>query len=281
MSGPDLQAEYDNRARVPEHPAIIAGWARDAASYREAAGARYSVRPYGPGDRQALHAFAPESPAEAATVLFVHGGYWRSLDPTLFSHLARGLNARGIAVAMPGYELCPGVPLSAIVDQVRAACLAASVDGRPVVAAGHSAGGHLAACLLATDWGAAGGAPAGLVPSAYAISGLFDLTPLLATDVNEALRLDEAEARRLSPLGWPPPRGRSLDAVAGGAESAEYLRQSRSIAEAWGAAGVATRCEAVPGANHFTVVAPLADPASPMTARLAELALASPVLGRT
>jgi arylformamidase len=63
-----------------------------------------------------------------------------------------------------------------------------------------------------------------------------------------------------------------FDAVVGGEESPEYLRQSRTIAERWGAAGVRTRYEAVPGANHFTVVAPLADPDSAMTRRVAALA---------
>ena len=124
--------------------------------------------------------------------------------------------------------------------------------------------------MLATDW-AALGAPAGLVPAAYAISGLFDLKPLVSTSVNTALGMDEAEAERLSPLLWTPPAGGRLDAVVGGDESAEYLRQSRTIAERWGAAGVATRYEAVPGANHFTVVGHLADPGSPMTARIADL----------
>ena len=76
----------------------------------------------------------------------------------------------------------------------------------------------------------------------------------------------------LSPVAWTPPRGLTLDAVVGGAESAEYLRQSRDIADRWGAGGVRARCEAVDGESHFTVIAPLADPASAMTRRLAVLA---------
>jgi arylformamidase len=184
--------------------------------------------------------------------------------------MARGLNARGIAVAVPGYDLCPQVGVGAIIEQLRLACRALA-DAGSLVVSGHSAGGHLAACLLATDW-APLGVPSRLVPAAYAISGLFDLTPLLRTQVNDALGLDESEAERLSPIGWTPPSGTVFDAVVGGAESGEYLRQSASIVERWGRAGVATRYEAVPGANHFTVVAPLADPDSAMTRRLAGLA---------
>ena len=109
------------------------------------------------------------------------------------------------------------------------------------------------------------------VPAAYAISGLFELTPLIPTSVNEKLALDEAEAEALSPLSWPAPEGKSLDAVVGGAESSEYLRQSASIVAAWGEDGVATRYEEIPGANHFTAIDPLTVPNSPMCERLKQL----------
>jgi arylformamidase len=138
---------------------------------------------------------------------------------------------------------------------------------------GHSAGGHLTACLLATRWDEIDPSlPNDLVPAGLAISGLFDLEPLVATSVNRALRLTPDEARRLSPLHWPVPRGRILDAAVGTAESGEYLRQSRIITETWAAAGAVTRFVPLARANHFTAIAPLADPASPLSQRLAELA---------
>jgi arylformamidase len=253
----DYEAEYDNRGRVPEHPAIFAGWARDAAAYRDQVAP--AVLAYGAGEREKLDLF---DAGDGPIVLFVHGGYWQALDRSWFSWAARGLNRRGVSVAVPSYDLCPTVPLATIVEQMRAACRTLARTGRPLVASGHSAGGHLSACLLADR----------LVRSAYAISGLFDLVPLTDTRVNLALGLDRAEAERLSPLAWTPPAGLSLDAVVGGAESGEYLRQSRAIVARWGAAGVATRFEARPGDNHFTVIAPLADPDSGMVARLAALA---------
>jgi arylformamidase len=270
MNAIDYEAEYNNRARVPEHPSIIEGWARDAEAYRGEVGRRLIQIPYGPTERQEIDLFTPEEPQGGATVMFIHGGYWQGLHRTYFSHLARGLNARGITVAIPSYDLCPQVRIGEIVDEMRQACRALRDRGRLVVA-GHSAGGHLAACLLATDWASLGLSPH-LVERAYAISGLFDLKPLIATSINKALDLSEREAERLSPLLWVPPAGRVLDAVVGAEESAEYLRQSRSLADLWGMAGVTTRYEAVPGANHFTVIAPLADPDSSMTRRLAELA---------
>ena len=108
--------------------------------------------------------------------------------------------------------------------------------------------------------------------AAYTISGLFDLGPLVETSINKALHLDQATARAVSPLFWSAPARGSLDAVVGGNESAEYFRQSRSIVEGWGAAGIATRFGTVASANHFTAIAPLADPHSPMVLRLKELA---------
>ena len=270
MTAIDYEAEYNNRARVPEHPALIEGWSRDAAAYRSAAQARHDRVSYGEGERQFIDVFRPERAEGGATVLFVHGGYWQGLHPSSFSHLARGLNAHGLTVAIPGYDLCPAVRVGDIVDQMRHVCRVLSGHG-PLVASGHSAGGHLAACLLATDWPSLG-LPPRLVRAAYAISGLFDLTPLVGTTVNKALGMDEREAERLSPLGWDPPAGTVFDAVVGADESSEYLRQSRTIAETWARAGVATRYEAIPGANHFTVVAPLADPNAAMTRRLADLA---------
>jgi arylformamidase len=268
----DYEVEYNNRARVPENPVHMAGWARDATAYRDNQNGHWHVLRYGPGARHTID-FFPAGNNEGPIVVFIHGGYWQALDSSSFSHLAAGLNAHGISVAIPGYDLCPNVAIAEIIRQMRTAARELARLEWPLVMSGHSAGGHLAACLLATDWRAFDPSlPRHPVTAAYTISGLFDLVPLVSTTLNNALRLDEAAAREASPLFWPAPARGSLDAVVGADESAEYFRQSRSIVEAWGAAGVATRFAAIPNANHFTAIAPLADPRSPMTLRLAELA---------
>jgi len=265
----DYEAEYNNRARVPEHPGVMAGWVRDAADYREKHPPR--VLHYGHGERHRIDLFSADG--AGPIVVFIHGGYWQALDGSFFSHLAGGLNAHGIDVAVPSYDLCPTVSVSEIIGQMRAASRQLAKLGRPLVMSGHSAGGHLAACLLATDWRAFDASlPEELVSAAYAISGLFDLRPLVRTSINTALKLDEASAKAVSPLFWKAPVRGTLDAVVGGNESAEYFRQSRVIVDAWGAAGVATSFGTVPDTNHFTAIAPLADPASPMTLRLKQLA---------
>jgi arylformamidase len=269
----DYEKEYDNRTRVPEHPEIFARWTRAGADYRAAARGAELALSYGPSPRQSIDLF-PGKNADAPLVLFIHGGWWRSLEPTMFSQLAAGPNAHGITVAVAGYDLCPHVSIATIIEQMRAACLYLWRGRRQrIMVAGHSAGGHLAACMVATDWKAlAPDAPADLVPAGYAISGVYDLAPLVHVSQNQDLRLDEASAHAVSPLYWNVPAGRSLDAVVGALESSEFLRQSRIIAEAWRQGMVETRYEELPGANHFTVVDPLEDAGSAMTRRVVELA---------
>jgi arylformamidase len=271
----DYETEYDNRGRVPEHPEIFARWAREAAAYRAAArDAKFGLG-YGPSPRQTLDLFpAKDDDAMTPLALFIHGGWWRSLEPSMFSQLAAGPNARGVTVAVAGYDFCPQVSIATIIEEMRAACLWLwRKHKKRVFVYGHSAGGHLAACLLAQDWRAfASDAPVDLVPAAYAISGVYDLAPLVHVSQNSDLRLDEAEARRVSPLYWKVPAGRTLDAVVGALESSEFLRQSKIIAEGWGARGVAARYEEIAGTNHFSVVDALSDPESAMTRRVVDLA---------
>lgn len=259
----DYVAEYDNRARVPEHPAHFAAWAQDSAAWRVEHPPLDLA--YGTGEREHIDLFeAGDGPA----VLYIHGGYWQAMDRASSSVCARGLNLVGVSVGVAGYDLCPAISIAGIVAQMRSATRKlAAHTGKPIVAAGHSAGGHLAACLLALE-------PE--VTAAYAISGLFDLRPLIGTPLNRALALTEDEAVRQSPLAWAPPAGKTLDAVVGAAESSEYHRQSRAIVETWGEAGARTRYEAIDGANHFTVLAPLADRDSAMVRRIRDLALLYP-----
>jgi arylformamidase len=271
----DYEKEYDNRGRIPEHPAIFARWQREGAAYRAAAPDAELGNLYGPSPRQTIDLFpAKDDDSSTPLALFIHGGWWRSLEPAMFSQMAAGPNAKGITVAVAGYDFCPQVAIATIIEQMRTACLWLWRKQRKrIMVYGHSAGGHLAACMVAQEWKAfAPDAPADLVPCAYAISGVFDLAPLVNISVNQDLRLDDAEARRVSPLYWRVPAGRTFDAVVGALESSEFLRQSRSIAETWRQSKVQTRYEEIAGANHFTIVDPLSQAGSAMTRRVCDLA---------
>jgi arylformamidase len=272
----DWEVEYNNRARVPDHPQIFERWARDGAAYRAEAGkdgrAEIGLK-FGASPRQTIDIFKPKGGADGPLALFIHGGYWRSLEPSSFSQMARGMNAHGVTVAVSGYDLVPQVSIAEIIRQTQTACLFLwRRFKKRIMVSGHSAGGQLAACMVATDWKALdAGAPADLTPAGYAISGVFDLTPLILLGNNVDFKLDEASARQSSPLFWNVERGRVLDAVVGGAESSEFLRQSKIMAEGWRGKGAETRYEAIPGLNHFTVCDPMLEADSAMTKRLVEL----------
>lgn len=274
MAEVDYEAEYDNRARVPEHPQIFARWSKDAADFRAShADAELGLR-YGASERQIVDLFWPGEGRNVPVALFIHGGYWRALDPSVFSHLAAGVNAHGIALAAVGYDLCPAVTIEKIVEETReATAFLFRRLKRCFAVSGHSAGGHLTACLVATDWKKTSpDLPADLVKDGLSISGLFDLTPFMHISMNQDLRLDAQNVARVSPLFWDVAPGRTLDAWVGGAESSEFLRHSREVVEVWRRKNVSTEYVAVPAANHFTVVDPLADPGSTLTKRLVEFA---------
>ncbi|MBI2719837.1 MAG: alpha/beta hydrolase [Rhizobiales bacterium] len=272
MADFSLAAEYDNRARVPEHPAIIDGWNHDAEAFRRSASKAEYDLVYGRAPRNRLDLFKTEAAPRAPVIVFIHGGYWRTFDKSYFSHLARGALMQGFDVAVPSYSLCPSVTLPAIIAELRVCCLFLwRKFGRRLVVVGHSAGGHLAACMAATPW-QDHGAPTDLVTAGMSVSGVFDLRPLLVLPVNDDLRLDAADAMLASPLLWPMPQQLAFDLWVGGEETSEFHRQSRSLSVAWSGLGLEAQVVEVPGANHFTIPSQLADPASPMTLRLAELA---------
>lgn len=260
----DFEAEYNNRAAVPDHPIVMARWKAEAAAAR--ALHPPIALPYGSGEREVMDLF--DAGPDAPIAVFIHGGYWQALDRSWFSWVAPALLNHGVSLAVPSYDLCPDVRLGRIVREVRDAVelIRARTGKRPVVF-GHSAGGHLAACMLSE----------GRASAAVAISGLFDLEPLISTSLNAALNLDPREAAALSPIHWPVPNGSTpggtvLDCVVGHDETSEFVRQSRDMADFWGGKGVDTRFEALPGLNHFTVLDPLADPDSGLVRRIVELA---------
>src|SRR5271170_6379062 len=198
MSAPPaatVEREYNLRQAFPDHPQWFARWADDSAAARQRLVAHLDLR-YGSGPKQTLDVFPSENARGA--LLFIHGGYWRALDKSEHSFVAPPLVAQGISVAVINYDLCPQVRIGDIVEQCREAVAWLHREGarfgvpaQRLVVAGHSAGGHLAAMLLATDWRARG--LPGAVAGAVAISGVFDLEPLLQVSFNTDLQLDAAQ----------------------------------------------------------------------------------------
>jgi arylformamidase len=258
-----LEKQYATVPMVPEYPAIAARWAASSAV------AVLRFRPqaiaYGTGERRMIDLFRPEGVTEPPVLLFIHGGYWQRRHRRDFAFIVEPWLARGVAVAMVGYPLCPEVSLAALIEDVKTATLtlwreAASLGlSRRWLVGGHSAGGHLAATLAATAWDVRGAHDLGFV-GCLPSSGVFDLPPLLGTTLNAALGLDYAEATRLSAATLAPPKSLRVIAAVGGAESAEFIRQSHGLARRWCRQGAEAAALELPGRNHFTVQDAWAEP---------------------
>ena len=258
MTSPALTAafveqEYNNRALVPEHADFFARWERDSDFVRSTLPCTLDV-PYGPDARHRVD-FFPAAKA-IGTLVFIHGGYWRTLDKSMFSWLAAAYVAAGINVALPNYRLSPSVSIEVIVDDVVAAMnfVAAGTDHLapvPIVVSGHSAGGHLTAALLATPLAKLRFDPARIV-GAVPISGVFDFAPLRLFSFNADFKLDEAAVARLNLADKRPTIPAPLVIAAGAGESSEFQRQSRVLAEAW--APQVRSLLLLPGLNHFSIV---------------------------
>ena len=260
-----LEAQYNNRARIPEHPQIFARWAHASAQVRAQLACELDL-PYGPTAGQRLDVFPCDTDG-APVLIYVHGGWWRSLDKSDQSLVAPAFVRGGAMVVVPNYDLCPGVGIDVIALQVAQAvawvwrhAARYGADPRRIVLAGHSAGAHLAAMLLCCDWPKlAPDLPAGLLRNALGLSGVYDLEPLMHTPfLQQDLHLDERLVARLSPARFAAPKGR-LAALVGELESEEFHRHNQLIASAWGRRAVPV-CEALPGVHHLSIVDQLAEP---------------------
>jgi acetyl esterase/lipase len=262
-----IDRAYANSPYIPDAEAFSARWASAAAAFRGAVEGRLDVA-YGVGPRERYDLFLPAG-EPAGLAVFVHGGYWMAFDKSSWSHLAAGPLARGWAVMVPSYPLCPTVRLSTITAAVGAAVnhAAAAVAG-PIAISGHSAGGHLAA-RMACRGGPLAADVAARLTRVVPVSALTDLRPLIRTRMNETLHLDEEEARRESPALLDPI---DVDLVAwvGDGERPQLRRQTRILALMWEGLARSVRHVEAPDRHHFDVIEDLADPDSALTSAVVE-----------
>ena len=270
MTPEDVERGYNNRAAVPEHPEWLARWTALSDAAIETLRPARDVR-YGTALNETLDLYVPRSAARG-TLLFIHGGYWRALDKSDHGFVAPPFVDAGFAVAVINYDLCPAVSVATIVDQSRNALQWLVREGpsrgapAPIVIAGHSAGGHLTAMMYATDWRARGLASTPFA-GGVSLSGVHDLTPLVQFSHNVDLRLDEAEASRLSPINCRPLAEAPLVTAVGGDETSEFVRQTRLLWDAWPQrrpAGAQAPME-IPARHHYSVVLDYTDADSALT----------------
>jgi acetyl esterase/lipase len=257
-----LDDAYANGAHIEGADAYPPRWLEAAKTFRDSLGARAQQGvSYGPSPRQSFDFFQPEGVARG-TVIFVHGGYWKAFDASYWSHFAAGALARGWAVAMPSYDLCPDVRIADITRQVAAAVIKiADRTFGPLALAGHSAGGHLV-CRM-TDPLVLPSEVRERIKQIVPISPVCDLVPLMDTTMNEVLRIDPAEAQAESPVNMAPPHGLDLSIWVGADERPAFLEQAGQLARAWGARRVVEE-----GKHHFDVIDGLTDPDGPMVKAL-------------
>ena len=260
----DWDDAYANGAYIEGAADYPPRWEEKAKAFRQKHGARARLdAPYGEHPRERLDLFLPEHRARGLAV-FVHGGYWKAFGKDSWSHLAAGALAKGLAVCLPQYVLCPEAPISEITQQIgRAIAFAAEAIDGPIWLAGHSAGGHLVTRMACTD----SPLPVALyqrLKTVLSISGVHDLRPLLRTQMNEDLRLDETEANAESPALQEPLIGTDLLAWVGSDERPEFVRQNALLANIWTGFDTRTRVFEEEGRHHFNVIDGLEDPGSEM-----------------
>tara|TARA_R110000850_G_scaffold115785_2_gene231307 strand:+ start:255 stop:1085 length:831 start_codon:yes stop_codon:yes gene_type:complete len=262
----DWDDAFANMAHVEGSHELPAFWAARAEAYRAALtpGLLESDISYGDGSRQRLDIIRPEGAVRGLAV-FVHGGYWMRLDKSYWSDLAEGARARGWAVCIPSYTLTPQARIHEITAEIGKAisCAAAQVVG-PIRLAGHSAGGHLVTRMICDDSPLDAGLCARIAHT-LSISGLHDLRPLMHTEMNDTLHLDEAEALRESAVLHRPQDCAALTCWVGGGERPEFIRQARLMADMWAGLDAQTHCHIDGSHNHFTILDALKHADTPLT----------------
>lgn len=264
----EIEAQYNLRAGRPDYDtAVVPGWIERSRHARETLPCDLDIV-YGSGPRQKLDIF--HASADAPTLVYFHGGFWQRGDKSAYGFLAEPFLAAGVNVVMVGYDLCPSVSIAAISVQAREAMLwiwrnaaALKIDAARLSVMGHSAGGHITAMLLGTDWrGLDPAAPLDLIKAGIPVSPLNDLEPLRFTSINTALGMDRAEAASESPMNNPPVTDAPQLVVFGERETAEFRRQAEIYVEAFRTPDRPIECYAVPDCDHFDELNALAQPDS-------------------
>lgn len=230
---------------------------------------------YGRRGAERFDLVVPSGRGPYPSVAWFHGGFWQEGSKAGSGFAAPALAEAGIALAAVGYPLAPEVRLRAIVQSAGAALVrlqqeapSYGLDPERIVVAGHSAGAHLAAAIVA---GMAGEAAASAVSGAVLVSGVYDLAPVAASYVNDLARLDDDEVAELSPLAVSPWRDVPVHVVVGGDEPDQFRRQTAELAEAWRAPNSRLTTHVAPGRDHFDILDELTVRASPTFRALLEM----------
>lgn len=267
-----LDREYNNRKKVSDFEDYLKRYSERSAETRQRMQCRLDVA-YGDSAAETLDIFPAVGAGPVPVQIFIHGGYWKMLHKDDFSFVANAFVPVDVATVVVNYALIPTVTMGELVRQCRASVAwcwrnASSFGGDPsrIYVSGHSAGGHLVAMLMATEWAAFDRElPADLIKGGCAISGLYDLEPIPLCYLNDDLQLSPSDVEQYSPTRLTRHSAAPLLVPVGALEGPEFLRQSRDLAEAWRDQGFAPELMVMPDIHHFSIMSELEDATSTLS----------------
>ena len=256
-----LDLEYDNRGRFPDTADCKAAQVEGSDEAKNTFNCRLDIR-FGPDKTDLLDIYLAEGDTPNPIHVFFHGGYWKSNTKNDFGFVAKPFVPHGITTVVVEYPLIPAVRMNKLIDRCRAAMNwvwqnADSFGGNrdKITISGHSAGGHITAMMLQTDWPTySNELPKNLIKAGCSISGVSDLEPVRLSFQNDELQFDKNEAAAFSTLYMQPRHPGPLLGVAGGIEGPEFIRQTTELMDAWGQKGMDTKCWIMEGKHHFTTI---------------------------
>ncbi len=272
-----LDRQYNNRLHVPDYADYFNRWELRSRDSEEKSPVIKDI-PYGNLKRERLDIY-PSLEPQAKTLVFIHGGYWQMLDKSMFRFIADGFHADGVTTVLLNYPLAPEVSIDQSVLSCRKAIRwlhsnlsAFNGDPHHMYVAGHSAGGHLAAMLMATDWPLFDpGLSVHMLKGVCAVSGLFNLVPIQLSYVNEVLKMDMKTAISNSPVTFEPSNVCPLIIAVGEAETAEFNDQSKALYTCWKDKLIDTQFLHLPAQNHYSIAESMVDPQSSLHKALRDL----------
>jgi arylformamidase len=272
-----LDRQYNNRLHVPDFANFFSRWEFQSGETAMKLPLVKDIR-YGSLDREKLDLFPSPIP-QSKTLVFIHGGYWHMLDKDLFHFIANGFHAFGVTIVLLAYPLAPEYSIDQMLLSCRNALYwlynnVAAYNGNPdeLFVAGHSAGGHLAAMLMATDWKRTGlTIPADMIKGTCVMSGLFNLIPIFHSYLNTKIKMDLETAHRNSPVTLVPSNSCPLIIAVGAAETDEFQNQSIEFSEAWKDKGFPVHLLQLPAENHFSIVDAMVEKGSGLHSAISQM----------
>lgn len=272
-----LDTQYNNRLHVPDYADYLNRWELLSRHTEQKLPVIKDI-PYGNLQRERLDIY-PSLQPQSKTLIFIHGGYWQMLDKSMFHFIANGFHSYGVTTVLLTYPLAPEVSIDQIVLSCRKAIKwlysnfpAFNGDPHQMYVAGHSAGGHLAAMLMATDWELFDpGLSANVLKGICAVSGLFNLVPIHLSYINKVLKMDMETAKCNSPVRLEPSNSCPLIVAVGEAETAEFNDQSKELYTCWKNKGIDNQLLQLPRQNHYSIAETIVDPQSSLHQALRQL----------